>query len=303
MTATGVVIPAFDGAATLSRSMGSLAAQRDAGRVDVVVAVNDGRADTLAEAERLSGALRRTGAGCRVIRTAPGRSEAINAAEALLPGGPRFYIDQDAVLSPGALAAVADRLAPRSGVHFAAPRVEFAACPSRLSQAYYEVWRELPYVALSPVTVGVYAVSAEGRERWGRFPDVRSDDKFARLQFAPDERAVVLDASYEVIAPSGARELIHARRRYLRANRELAAREGRAIHGLPSHPADASGDAAARERVAVRDLPRHRGALRALARPPRRWPASAAFLGVYAAAEAADAVERRLGRRGRAYAA
>lgn len=274
MTATGVVIPAFHGAATLSRSIGSLAGQRHAGGVDVVVAVNDGRADTFAEAERLSGVLRETGASCRVIRTAPGRSEAINAAEALLPRGPRFYLDQDAVLSPGALAAVADLLAPGSGVHFAAPRVEFAGCPSRLSHAYYEVWRELPYVALSPVTVGVYAVSARGRERWARFPAVRSDDKWARLQFAPHERAVVANVSYEVLVPSGARELVRARRRYLRANRELAAHEG----------------------VAARDLPRHRGALRALARPPRRWPASAVFLGVYAAAEAAERSRRRAGR-------
>jgi glycosyltransferase involved in cell wall biosynthesis len=278
MTAVGVVIPAFHGAATLSRSIGSLARQRRAGRVDVVVAVNDGRADTLAEAVRLSGVLCETGASCRVLATAPGRSEAINAAEALLPRGPRFYLDQDAVLSPGALAAVADRLAPGGGVHFAAPRVEFASCPSRVSRAYYDVWRELPYVALSPVTVGVYAISARGRERWGRFPAAGSDDKFARLQFAPHERAVVADVSYEVIVPKGARELIRARRRYLRANRELAAQEAIAAH----------------------DLPRHCGALRALARPPRRWPASAVFLGVYAAAAAA---ERGLARGGRAHGA
>jgi glycosyltransferase involved in cell wall biosynthesis len=278
MTSVGVVIPAFHGAATLARSIGSLAAQRHAGRLDVVVAVNDGRADTLAEAARLAGGLRATRASCRVIRTARGRSAAINAAEALLPRGPRFYLDQDAVLSPGALAAVADRLAPGGGVHFAAPRVEFAGCPSRLSHAYYEVWRELPYVALSPVTVGVYAVSAEGRERWGRFPAVGSDDKWARLQFAPHERAVVNEVSYEVIVPTGARELVRARRGYLRANRELAAHEG----------------------VASRDLPRHRGALRCLAHSPRRWPSSAVFLGVYAAAAAA---ERGRARGDRAHAA
>ncbi len=270
MTRAGVVIPAYEGAGTLSRSMGSLARQRYDGELQVVVAVNDGRADTFAVARRWAGVLSGPRATCDVLRTAAGRANAINAAESLLAPGPRLYLDQDAVLSPDALAALTARLAPGSGGHFAAPRPLVAPGAGRVSRAYYGVWAELPYVRFSPVTMGAYAVSAAGRERWGEFPALRSDDKFARLHFASEERAVV-DATYEVIVPRGARALVHARRGYARGNRELAEAARNGSNG-----------------GAPRDFARRRGVVRCLSRPPSRWPASAVFLGVHAAAAVAE---------------
>ncbi|GLZ41371.1 hypothetical protein Acsp05_49950 [Actinokineospora sp. NBRC 105648] len=257
----GVVIPTYRGADVLGRSVDSLVAQTYSGEVHVVVAVNDGEASTTAAAERLAPRLRSAGIACTVLTSEPGRVAAIDAAEAVLPPGPRLYLDQDAVLSPDGLTRLAEALAPGGGVHFAVPAVRIST-GSRVSRAYFRAWRSLPYVRQSPVTMGAYAVSASGRTRWGRFARVRSDDKWVRWHFAPSERAVV-SASYEVIVPQGARELVRARLRYQRGNDEL--------DGLNM----AHGDGAAR----------HRGVIGALLRSPA---AATVFLAVHAAAAVAD---------------
>lgn len=263
-----VVIPAYDCAATVERSMMSLARQRFDGDLRVVVAVNGDGPDTLAAAQRLAPELHAAGVACAVIHTPKGRAVAFNAAERLLPPGPRLYLDQDAVLSPDAIATLAAALAPGTGVHFAALALRIAPCRSAVTRAYYRIWRELPYVKRSPVTVGAYAVSAEGRQRWTAFPEVHSDDKFARLKFATHERTLLVSETYEVMVPDGVRALIRARCRYRRGNRELA------------------------ELAATPDLSRREGAVLALARRPALWGSSAVFLAVHAAAAVLDGWSR-----------
>ncbi|GAA3004567.1 hypothetical protein GCM10010483_56920 [Actinokineospora diospyrosa] len=269
--AFGVVIPVYRGADVLHRAIGSLAEQDltgFTGDLHVALALNDGEPRTLRAALRLAPVLRAAGARCSVLLSPPGRVPAINAAEAVLPAGPRLYLDQDAVLSPGSLVGLSHALAPGTGIHFAVPTVHIAATDSLVSRAYYRTWRSLPYVRQSPATMGAYAVSALGRTRWDRFAAVRSDDKWVRWHFAPRERAVVTTASYEVIVPRGPKELVRARRRYQRGNDELTR--------LPM----AHGDGANRNRGVV-------GAL-------LRQPASAAvFLSVHAAAVVLDRLSAR----------
>jgi dTDP-4-dehydrorhamnose reductase len=274
----GVVIPVHHGSLVLARSMESLARQRFDGELLVAVAVNDGRAASRHAAERLAPMLRAAGIGCTVLVTAPGRVTAIEAAEAVLPAGPRLYLDQDAALSSHAIAALAAALAP-GGAHFAAPAPRVAPGPSAASRAYYRAWQDLPYVRDSPATMGAYAVSAAGRARWDRFAPVRSDDKWVRWHFAPHERTVVADAWYEVLAPQGVRELVRARRRYRRGNAELSALPP--VAGVPVSQVGGPryGD----------DGVRHRGALRSLAASPLR---SAVFVGVHAVAAVLDRGER-----------
>ncbi len=262
----GVVIPAYNGAHCLHRSMVSLARQRFDGRLRVVVAVNDGREDTAEEARRLAPVIRATGAECSVVVSSPKRANAFAAAEAELPEGPRLYLDQDAVLSPNTVAELARILRPGSGIHFAAPRPRAVRPHSVVSRAFYRAWQDLPYVRESPVTMGAYAVSAEGRRRWDAFPDVHSDDKWVRWHFASHERAVLRDGTYEIVLPEGVRELVRARRRYQSGNRELQ------CHDLEYADDDR----------------RHRGVVRSLVSRPTRWPCSAVFLGVYSAAAVLD---------------
>lgn len=272
----GIVIPAYRDAGTLARSLTSIARQSFDGELHVVVAVNDGDPATRRRAEHLARPVGQAGHRCTVISTDPGRAKAFHAAEGLLPRAPRLYLDQDAALSDRAVAVLAATLRPQSGIHFAAPRLAIASSPSVVSRAYYSVYTQLPYVQRSPVTIGAYAVSPEGRERWARFPALHSDDKFVRLHFDPAERAVV-DATYEVMAPQGPAALVRVRRRHSRGNHEL-----KNSGTLPS----------------AMDLPRARGAFTCLA----RRPASVVFLAVYGAAATAElwaSARRRLRPRGR----
>ena len=55
-------------------------------------------------------------------------------------------------------------------------------------------------------------MDAAGRARWGEFPDIISDDTFARLQFAPAERHEVA-ARYHWPMVEGLSNLIRVRRR------------------------------------------------------------------------------------------
>ncbi len=71
-------------------------------------------------------------------------------------------------------------------------------------RAYYRVWRHLPYVREGMIGVGVYALSEEGRRRFGEFPDVIADDGYVRMLFSARERIRVEDAPVRVSAPGGA---------------------------------------------------------------------------------------------------
>lgn len=158
----GIVIPAYRGAGVLDRSMRSIAAQQYDGPMEVVVAVNDGRADTLAAAHRLArGQSRGRPVHRRRHRRRPiGRVQRGGVAPA---PGPRVYVDQDAVLPSTAVAALVAALDEDRPL-FAAPMFSIAPSRSRISRAYYRAWAGLPYVRSSPVTIGVFAVSRAGRE-------------------------------------------------------------------------------------------------------------------------------------------
>lgn len=259
----GIVIPARNGAQSIHRSLRSLSVQTFSGRMHIAVAVNGSTDDTMRVAERHAAPLRARGHRCDVIQTPPGRAAAINQAELLLAGGcVRAYIDHDAILSPTAVGELVEKL--QGGcVHFAALELRIMEHESGVTRCYYRVWSELPYVRSSPVTIGVYAVSASGRHRWGKFPQLASDDKFVRLHFRGGERRTVEGSFYQVLQPLGLRALVHARARYNLANRQLAR---------------------CRPDLHSTDGGRHGSSLAWLLARPKQWPAAAVFLFVHALA-------------------
>jgi hypothetical protein len=231
--------------------------------MDVVVVVNRSRDDTArvaADGARMLGA---AGHRCRVAESPPGRAHAIRLGESLLSPGIRVYVDCDALLSDNAIEELARALAPGSGIHFAAPRLELARSPSLATRCFFRTWQALPYVSESPVTCGVYALSEEGRTRWGELPMIHSDDKLARLNFARRERRLLGDATYTVEAPAGFSALVTARVRYLAGNRELAELAPRLVSA---------------------DRNRYDGLAGTVLRRPSLWPSTAVFALVYACA-------------------
>ncbi len=277
-----VIIPVYLGAETLGRSLNALADQHfddshglQPSDVEVLLAFNDGRNDSEMAAEAHVARLRARNFHVRLLRTPPTRRVAIAAAEKVAARGThRLYLDQDARLSPHALSALFAALSPGTGIHFAAPRGLFEPSPSFLVRAFCRYWRSLPYCDASPVTMGAYAVSADGRRRWHALPHLAPDDKFVRLLFAPAERRLLASESYHVMAPRSWSELIWTRRRYIRSNRELA----RATHLAHPDP-----------------IPRYRGVLRPLLRPSA-WFDFGVFVAAFWVSWLAETVRARQAR-------
>ena len=71
---------------------------------------------------------------------------------------------------------------------------------------------------------GLYALSRAGRERFGAWPRVISDDGFVRAHFAPGEIRRVEEARTVVRAPRRVRELVRIKTRSRLGGLELARR-------------------------------------------------------------------------------
>jgi hypothetical protein len=81
-----------------------------------------------------------------------------------------------------------------------------------LIRAYTRFWETTPFMVHGVPGFGVFAMNRAGRARWEGWPDIISDDTFARLSFTPEERLSV-PATYDwpMIDSFGA--LVRVRRR------------------------------------------------------------------------------------------
>lgn len=213
-----VIIPAYNEGSVIAACLEALVQEASAAerplRLEIVVAANGCTDDTVARC--------RAFAEVTVLDLPVGnKSAALNAADAMTEVFPRIYLDADVVLSPGTLAALVSALstpAPR----MAAPSAEYvlddASWPVR---AFHRVFTQLPYAESSLGGVGVYAVSAAGRARWDRFPDVHGDDLYVQRQFSAGERLRV-PGSARVKAPKTVGSLVAVRTRIARGNQTLA---------------------------------------------------------------------------------
>jgi glycosyltransferase involved in cell wall biosynthesis len=218
-----VIIPAHNESQAIRVTLHHLMQQQFDGRLRIVVVPN-GCSDDTAEVARsfqpeahqrnIELLVRELEEGCKPKALNEGDSEAI-------PDSIRIYLDADIRLSPNAIAAVARELSPGTGTHLCAPRIQVARPRSWVSRAYVKVWRGVPYIS-DDVICGFYGVSAEGRRRWGKFPTIIADDKFARMHFARAERKVAADATMTIQYPEGIRDLIQCRTRWTRGNIELS---------------------------------------------------------------------------------
>ncbi|GAA4973580.1 glycosyltransferase family 2 protein [Kineococcus glutinatus] len=264
-----VVIPAHDEERQLRRCLPVLL--DGLGPAEVVVVAN-GCSDSTAEVAR-------SFPGVRVVELAEAsKVAALNAGDAAVGAFPRIYLDADIRMSGRTARELAASLRDGSAA-VASPRVRFdVSASSRPVRAFYRVYEELPYVREGLVGLGVYGVSAQGRARFGAFPDVTNDDLFVQRSFAPDERRRSR-GEFTVSAPHDVRNLLRVRRRTAAGNAELSRR---------AHP---PGGAPARGEGWGRSTGTTTTALFALARRrPRLLPAVA----TYAAVTAASRVLARL---------
>jgi glycosyltransferase involved in cell wall biosynthesis len=204
-----VVIPAHDEERVLPRLLQRL----DDDRLDVIVVANGCR-DATAEVARA--------AGVRVVELREGsKVAALDAGDAAATVFPRAYVDADVEVDAAALLALADRL--RRGPELvASPRLRLDLSGATwLVRAYYAVWELSSFRRRGHIGSGVYALSAEGRRRFGTFPRVIGDDRYVQGLFTPAERATVDDAEFVVRPPRTIGALLARGARIAAGNREL----------------------------------------------------------------------------------
>lgn len=177
-----VVIPAHDEAAVIERTLRALAPAAADGSLRVVVACNGCTDDTAERARRFPG----------VVVAEVGeasKTAALRAGDALADGFPRFYLDADIEIPLASVHAVADALL--AGYPAGRPPLRYDLSDVTWAVRRFHAARvRIPSVMQNLWGAGVYALSAQGRARFGDFPDVTADDMFVDALFARDEIAI-----------------------------------------------------------------------------------------------------------------
>ncbi|MCU1693579.1 MAG: glycosyltransferase [Frankiales bacterium] len=246
MTACSVVIPAHNEASCIEATLQALAGS-GAWTLEITVVCNGCTDDTAARARA---------AGAQVVETEQaGKTHALNLGDQVATHFPRLYLDADILLTRPDAEALLAGLESR-GWLAASPRPAYVLSGAAwLVRAFYAAGELTDYRREGMAGAGVAAVTAQGRARFGEWPDVIADDSFLRSQFLPDERGTVSESTAQVRPPSTVRGLIRASTRVRRGNMQLA------LLQRDAHPAEGVGRA--RQFNYLR---------RALGRP-RLWPA------------------------------
>ena len=218
-----VLLPAHDEAGYIGNCLRALLVSSPGGyRAEVIVVANACSDNTALIAQGLTEAARERGWGFEVIETeTSGKLNALNLAEQSAKGDILVYLDADVIVTRPLLAQLVrslDTPIPR----YASGRPEVAPAQSGFTRAYARIWQRLPFVTQGVPGFGVFAMNMAGRARWGAWPDIISDDTFARLHFAPEERECV-SARYSWPLVEGFINLVKVRRRQDDGVDEIAA--------------------------------------------------------------------------------
>jgi len=223
-----VVIAAHNEEAVLGACLRALQAQQPA-TPQIVVSAN-GCTDQTAQIA--------AGFGVAVVDLpVAGKARALNAGDDVAEGFPRIYLDADIRVPEDAVARILSAFRP--GILAVVPRRRIETTGrSWLVRSYFAINERLPAFRKGLFGRGMIALSADGRARFTRFPDLVADDLFLDSQFTDDEKCVAEDVEVTVEAPRTSRDLIRRLVRVRRGNAQLRAAVARGDLEMPVRPTD-----------------------------------------------------------------
>ncbi|MDM7950732.1 glycosyltransferase [Hydrogenophaga sp.] len=217
-----IIVPANNEEAYLASCLRALmASEPAAGEVQVLVVANACTDNTVEVARAFESDASRIGWTMQVIDLAqPGKLNALNVGDDMATGELRVYLDADVLVSPPLVRMVFAELTATSSPRYASGTPRISPAKSLVTRAYARFWQMLPFARSEAPGFGFFAVNAAGRARWGRFPNIISDDTYVRLLFAPHERKGV-QATYEWPMVEGFNRLVRVRRRQDQGVKEI----------------------------------------------------------------------------------
>lgn len=218
-----VIVPASNEAALIGRCIEALL---DSIFVistpwQLIIAANGCHDATVAIARTYTAAAAKVGVELIILDITEGNKlNALNLGEAQAVGDTLAYIDADVLVEPDLLGQLQLALG-RPEPAYATGTLKIARAESVATRIYARFWSRLPFVIDGAPGCGVFAVNRAGRNRWGRFPSIISDDTFVRLHFSPAERINVA-AGYHWPMVEGFANLVRVRRRQDKGVAEIA---------------------------------------------------------------------------------
>jgi len=179
---------------------------------EVIVISNGSRDRTTAVALDAVGSFAAKGLELGVLdRKEGGKLGALNAGDKAARGAIRIYLDADVEISKHLLSDLYTAL-NTAEPRYASGTLYLVEPKTWATRAYARIYAKVPFMKHGVPGAGLFAVNAAGRMRWGRFPDIISDDTFVRLSFRPEER-VGVKAAYTWPLVEGWSNLVRVRRR------------------------------------------------------------------------------------------
>lgn len=208
-----VIIAAHNEEGYIAACLKALLQQDDAaGPVEIVVAANACTDNTAKIVTSFKAAFEERGWRLVMLNIPePGKPNAFNQGDAVAMAANRIYLDADVRCDPAMLGQLRRALGQPQALYVTGT-LKIVPPRTWVTRRYAEFWARLPFVQEGAVGAGLFSANAAGRERWGQFPAIISDDTFVRLNFAPDER-VEVPARYHWPMVEGMRNLIRVRRR------------------------------------------------------------------------------------------
>jgi glycosyltransferase involved in cell wall biosynthesis len=182
------------------------------GSVQIIVVPNGCTDDTADRAAAYADRAAAKGWSLEVIALETGgKLGALRAGDAAAMGAMRAYLDADVEIDPALLRQICDALKGDTPA-YASGGVRISSAKSWITRAYARFYRQVPFMTAGVPGCGFFAMNASGHARLGDWPDIISDDTYARLSFTPEERTGVA-AGYTWPLVEGFGALVRVRRR------------------------------------------------------------------------------------------